>query len=148
MSNFNYQMIPNHTGSAIGFKLDSLLKLTDTRASNSKMTLMHYLCKVWFLKFCCLLCVSISFFVAYPKSAYSDFRVATWFRLGWFKGADLIDFVGHQSRTVPRTNELSWVSLKCIFIVLWGWCLSLHNFFFFLFFWGGGLEFSFLQLNF
>ncbi|XVE54753.1 hypothetical protein DITRI_Ditri03aG0107000 [Diplodiscus trichospermus] len=33
-------------GSAIGFKLDSLLKLTDTRASNSKMTLMHYLCKV------------------------------------------------------------------------------------------------------
>ncbi|XP_058194914.1 formin-like protein 20 isoform X1 [Rhododendron vialii] len=33
-------------GSAIGFKMDSLLKLTDTRASNSKMTLMHYLCKV------------------------------------------------------------------------------------------------------
>ncbi|PPD95768.1 hypothetical protein GOBAR_DD07203 [Gossypium barbadense] len=33
-------------GSAIGFKLDSLLKLTDTRASTSKMTLMHYLCKV------------------------------------------------------------------------------------------------------
>lgn len=33
-------------GSAIGFKLDSLLKLTDTRASNNKMTLMHYLCKV------------------------------------------------------------------------------------------------------
>ncbi|KAJ4980766.1 hypothetical protein NE237_031603 [Protea cynaroides] len=33
-------------GSAIGFKLDSLLKLIDTRASNSKMTLMHYLCKV------------------------------------------------------------------------------------------------------
>ncbi|XLR23361.1 hypothetical protein S83_051261, partial [Arachis hypogaea] len=32
-------------GSAIGFKLDSLLKLTDTRASNNKMTLMHYLCK-------------------------------------------------------------------------------------------------------
>jgi hypothetical protein len=37
----------NCTGSAIGFKLDSLLKLTDTRASNNKMTLMHYLCKVW-----------------------------------------------------------------------------------------------------
>ncbi|KAI3862716.1 hypothetical protein MKX03_002008 [Papaver bracteatum] len=33
-------------GSAIGFRLDSLLKLTDTRASNSKMTLMHFLCKV------------------------------------------------------------------------------------------------------
>ncbi|PPR91093.1 hypothetical protein GOBAR_AA29597 [Gossypium barbadense] len=33
-------------GSAVGFKLDSLLKLIDTRASNSKMTLMHYLCKV------------------------------------------------------------------------------------------------------
>ncbi|PNY07481.1 formin-like protein 20-like, partial [Trifolium pratense] len=33
-------------GSAVGFKLDSLLKLTDTRASNNKMTLMHYLCKV------------------------------------------------------------------------------------------------------
>ncbi|MCD7454002.1 Formin-like protein 20, partial [Datura stramonium] len=33
-------------GSAIGFKLDSLLKLTDTRATNNRMTLMHYLCKV------------------------------------------------------------------------------------------------------
>ncbi|ERM96350.1 hypothetical protein AMTR_s00001p00219300 [Amborella trichopoda] len=33
-------------GSAIGFKLDSLLKLSDTRARNNKMTLMHYLCKM------------------------------------------------------------------------------------------------------
>lgn len=33
-------------GAAIGFRLDSLLKLTDTRAKNNKMTLMHYLCKV------------------------------------------------------------------------------------------------------
>ncbi|XVF48425.1 hypothetical protein PTKIN_Ptkin03bG0189100 [Pterospermum kingtungense] len=33
-------------GSAIGFRLDSLLKLIDTRARNKKMTLMHYLCKV------------------------------------------------------------------------------------------------------
>ncbi|EEF46880.1 formin-like protein 18 isoform X2 [Ricinus communis] len=33
-------------GSAVGFRLDSLLKLTDTRAINNKMTLMHYLCKV------------------------------------------------------------------------------------------------------
>ncbi|CAN6477401.1 unnamed protein product [Victoria cruziana] len=33
-------------GSAIGFRLDSLLKLADTRAVNNKMTLMHYLCKV------------------------------------------------------------------------------------------------------
>ncbi|XP_072989765.1 formin-like protein 5 [Typha latifolia] len=33
-------------GSAIGFRLDSLLKLTDTRATDNKMTLMHYLCKV------------------------------------------------------------------------------------------------------
>ncbi|KAJ6805311.1 formin-like protein 20 [Iris pallida] len=32
-------------GSAVGFRLDSLLKLADTRANN-KMTLMHYLCKV------------------------------------------------------------------------------------------------------
>ncbi|KAJ3680296.1 hypothetical protein LUZ60_016574 [Juncus effusus] len=33
-------------GSGIGFRLDSLLKLSDARASsNSKMTLMHYLCK-------------------------------------------------------------------------------------------------------
>ncbi|CAA0384261.1 unnamed protein product [Arabidopsis thaliana] len=30
-------------GSAIGFHLDSLLKLTDTRSRNRKMTLMHYL---------------------------------------------------------------------------------------------------------
>jgi len=34
------------TGAAVGFRLDSLLKLTDTRATNNKMTLMHYLCKV------------------------------------------------------------------------------------------------------
>ncbi|SPT17112.1 unnamed protein product [Triticum aestivum] len=33
-------------GAAVGFRLDSLLKLTDTRATNNKMTLMHYLCKV------------------------------------------------------------------------------------------------------
>ncbi|KAG1366834.1 putative formin-like protein 6 [Cocos nucifera] len=33
-------------GSAIGFRLDGLLKLTDTRAANNKMTLMHYLCKI------------------------------------------------------------------------------------------------------
>ncbi|RYR52833.1 hypothetical protein Ahy_A06g027701 [Arachis hypogaea] len=37
--------MPNADRSAIGFKLDSLLKLTDTCASNNKMTLMHYLCK-------------------------------------------------------------------------------------------------------
>lgn len=41
----NFEMILTCTGSAIGFKLDSLLKLSDTRASNNKMTLMHYLCK-------------------------------------------------------------------------------------------------------
>ncbi|XP_074283859.1 formin-like protein 17 [Silene latifolia] len=33
-------------GSAVGFRLDSLLKLTETRARNNKMTLMHYLCKI------------------------------------------------------------------------------------------------------
>ncbi|XP_026381249.1 formin-like protein 20 isoform X2 [Papaver somniferum] len=33
-------------GLAIGFKLDSLLKLSETRAYTSKMSLMHYLCKV------------------------------------------------------------------------------------------------------
>ncbi|KAE8691293.1 Formin-like protein 17 [Hibiscus syriacus] len=33
-------------GSAVGFKLDSLLKLSGTRARNNKMTLMHYLCKL------------------------------------------------------------------------------------------------------
>ncbi|XP_071699145.1 formin-like protein 18 [Rutidosis leptorrhynchoides] len=33
-------------GAAVGFKLDSLLKLKETRAKNNKMTLLHYLCKV------------------------------------------------------------------------------------------------------
>ncbi|KVH93697.1 Actin-binding FH2 [Cynara cardunculus var. scolymus] len=33
-------------GSAVGFRLDSLLKLTETRAKNNRMTLMHYLCKI------------------------------------------------------------------------------------------------------
>ncbi|KAK2985998.1 hypothetical protein RJ640_026388 [Escallonia rubra] len=38
-------------GSAVGFRLDSLLKLSDTRARNNKLTLMHYLCKVLAEKF-------------------------------------------------------------------------------------------------
>ncbi|KAJ0643591.1 putative formin, FH2 domain-containing protein [Helianthus annuus] len=33
-------------GPAVGFMLDSLLEFGDIRASNSEMTLMHYLCKV------------------------------------------------------------------------------------------------------
>ncbi|GMI81518.1 hypothetical protein HRI_001821100 [Hibiscus trionum] len=33
-------------GSAVGFRLDSLLKLSETRSHNNKMNLMHYLCKV------------------------------------------------------------------------------------------------------
>ena len=33
-------------GSAVGFKLDSLLKLSDTCARNDKMTLVHYVCKL------------------------------------------------------------------------------------------------------
>ncbi|XP_010539139.1 PREDICTED: formin-like protein 13 [Tarenaya hassleriana] len=33
-------------GAAIGFRLDSLPKLSETRARNNRMTLMHYLCKV------------------------------------------------------------------------------------------------------
>ncbi|KAI3771863.1 hypothetical protein L6452_03034 [Arctium lappa] len=37
---------PVRPGAAVGFKLDSLLKLNETRARNNKMTLMHYLCKV------------------------------------------------------------------------------------------------------
>ncbi|KAJ4907899.1 hypothetical protein Rs2_11557 [Raphanus sativus] len=32
-------------GAAVGFKLDSLSKLSDIHAANRKMTLMHYLCK-------------------------------------------------------------------------------------------------------
>ncbi|KAE8731667.1 Formin-like protein 6 [Hibiscus syriacus] len=32
-------------GSAVGFRLDSLLKLSETRSRDNKMTLMHYLCK-------------------------------------------------------------------------------------------------------
>ncbi|KAK9070808.1 hypothetical protein SSX86_011210 [Deinandra increscens subsp. villosa] len=33
-------------GAAVGFRLDSILKLNETRARNNKSTLMHYLCKV------------------------------------------------------------------------------------------------------
>ena len=43
-------MVPlfiSFAGSAVGFRLDSLLKLSDTRARNNKMTLMNYLCKVY-----------------------------------------------------------------------------------------------------
>uniref|UniRef100_A0ACD5V123 Uncharacterized protein n=1 Tax=Avena sativa TaxID=4498 RepID=A0ACD5V123_AVESA len=52
------ELLKNYTGdkellgkcAAVGFRLDSLLKLTDTRATNNKMTLMHYLCKVLAVK--------------------------------------------------------------------------------------------------
>ncbi|PWA76983.1 hypothetical protein CTI12_AA228360 [Artemisia annua] len=33
-------------GDAIGFRLESLLKLTDIRSDNNRTSLMHYLCKV------------------------------------------------------------------------------------------------------
>lgn len=41
-------------GAAVGFKLDSLPKLSETRARNNRMSLMHYLCKVSYysLRFC------------------------------------------------------------------------------------------------
>mgnify|MGYP004714104621 CR=1 FL=1 len=49
------------SGSAVGFKLDSLLKLSDTRAINNKMTLMHYLCKVeyflWYIHSLFIWCI-------------------------------------------------------------------------------------------
>lgn len=48
VKNIYFSLFP---GAAIGFKLDSLLKLTDTRARNNKMTLMHYLCKVFLCGF-------------------------------------------------------------------------------------------------
>ena len=47
---FGSNTLSHVTGSAIGFRLDSLLKLADTRATN-KMTLMHYFCKVKMLCF-------------------------------------------------------------------------------------------------
>ncbi|XP_022849748.1 formin-like protein 18 isoform X3 [Olea europaea var. sylvestris] len=51
-------------GSAVGFRLDSLLKLTETRARNKKLTLMHYLCKnqssVQFQIFLSALLISLS----------------------------------------------------------------------------------------
>lgn len=42
-------IVSDFIGSAVGFRLDSLLKLSDTRARNNKLTLMHYLCKVYHL---------------------------------------------------------------------------------------------------
>nr|KAJ0193980.1 hypothetical protein LSAT_V11C800414550 [Lactuca sativa] len=33
-------------GVAVGFRVDSLLKLNETRAKRNKMTLMHYLCQL------------------------------------------------------------------------------------------------------
>ncbi|MFS7982165.1 putative formin, FH2 domain-containing protein [Helianthus anomalus] len=43
---FHIRLFTNFAGLAIGFKLDNLSKLTFTRSSDSKMTLMHYLCKL------------------------------------------------------------------------------------------------------
>ncbi|XP_040382723.1 formin-like protein 6 [Oryza brachyantha] len=50
-------------GSAVGFRLDSLLKLSDTRARNNKMTLMHYLSKV--------LCEKLPELIDFPKDLAS-----------------------------------------------------------------------------
>ena len=54
-------VIPVPLGSAIGFRLDSLLKLTDTRARNNKMTLMNYLCKVHYFSLELMLYISYQF---------------------------------------------------------------------------------------
>ncbi|MFS8033764.1 putative formin, FH2 domain-containing protein [Helianthus anomalus] len=43
---FQIRLFTNFAGLAVGFRLDNLSKLTYTRSSDSKMTLMHYLCKV------------------------------------------------------------------------------------------------------
>jgi len=53
-------------GSAIGFRLDSLLKLTETRARDKKMTLMHYLCKVHVANYS----VFFFFFFFFCKNVY------------------------------------------------------------------------------
>ncbi|CDY27130.1 BnaA08g07680D [Brassica napus] len=54
-------------GSAVGFKLDSLLKLSDTRARNNKMTLMHYLCKCTFVLESCWILLMTLFTWKLPK---------------------------------------------------------------------------------
>ena len=101
LANLNHQMIPNYTGSAIGFKLDSLLKLTDTRASNSKMTLMHYLCKVWSLHFVVIVMHINIIFVAHQKSAI-------WAELGCSSmcsgRVDLNDFVDQFTTNQEHMN--------------------------------------------
>lgn len=43
---FDNTLVLLSAGAAVGFKLDSLSKLSDIHAANRKMTLMHYLCKV------------------------------------------------------------------------------------------------------
>lgn len=61
-----YVPLVSIAGSAVGFKLDSLLKLSETRARNNKMTLMHYLCKVYvtgFMAFFFVLIFVFFFFV-------------------------------------------------------------------------------------
>ncbi|XP_050388074.1 formin-like protein 13 isoform X2 [Argentina anserina] len=57
-------------GAAIGFRLDSLLKLIDTRARNNKMTLMHYLCKVQFDSYSRKLSLSLCSHVHQLLSSY------------------------------------------------------------------------------
>lgn len=108
LANLNHQMIPNYTGSAIGFKLDSLLKLTDTRASNSKMTLMHYLCKVWSLHFVVIVMHINIIFVAHQKSA-------TWAELGCSSmcsgRVDLNDFVDQFTMNQEHMNWTKWIEL-------------------------------------
>lgn len=57
-----YVPLVSIAGSAVGFKLDSLLKLSETRARNNKMTLMHYLCKVYVTGFMAFFCSYFCFF--------------------------------------------------------------------------------------
>ena len=39
----------SHAGNAQGFKINALLKLTDTRANKPRMNLMHYIVQVYFI---------------------------------------------------------------------------------------------------
>lgn len=64
-----------YSGSAVGFRLDSLPKLAETRARNNKLTLIHYLCKVvssfseaFTLPFICLMFFTVTHRQQHDKS--------------------------------------------------------------------------------
>lgn len=88
-------------GAAVGFKLDSLPKLSETRARSNRMTLMHYLCKVSYysLRVCSFLDV---------LDGEKDIKLMDSLQILAEKMPEVLDFTKELSSLEPATKVLSF----------------------------------------